>query len=366
MRVAKLKKELHAALSKAEAGSSQAAVLDRFLNVLDVLTWQEGDAATPDRTRGKITSFLNRLEAAHDGLGSNIVLPAFAINVLGEAMVRSNLIHECVVDFMKVSLYFYALDQIERRWSARAAIYTGIHADLIMKFLDRRELKSLIRLGAERVASGRVFCLTYTYLNALRKAYWEHCRASEDALDIAVVSTDQDRLEWVESCLEPVEADDHSLDSEDRIGLMLGIFSDTLTKQQQWIYLAKNRSAWRGTEGQKPDAAVDRLIATLDCRPPDGDLNWTEIAERLGINEKTAKREYLRALDTLLRSSAEWVFGSEWIPSGFVKRVLEQIRSIVRQKDLRIRNTTGRGMGPLVQKWEVALRYVLNHQRVSA
>jgi hypothetical protein len=95
-------------------------------------------------------------------------------------------------------------------------------------------------------------------------------------------------------------------------------------------------------------------------------MNWGEIATQVGINEKTAKREYLRSLDILLRSCAAQVFGPEWIPSGFVKRVLEQIRTIVREKDLRIKSSTGRGMGRLVQKWEVALRFVLNHQRVSA
>ena len=32
-----------------------------------------------------------------------------------------------------------------------------------------------------------VFCLTYAYLNGLRRAYWEHCRSSVDVLDRALL-----------------------------------------------------------------------------------------------------------------------------------------------------------------------------------
>lgn len=363
MRALKLKQELHAALQEATNGSSRAAVIDRFLDALDALTFQEVDAGTPERTRGKITAFLDDLEQAHEKLGERLTQPAFAINVVGEAMARADLIHASVVELLKVGLYFFALDQIERRWSARAAVYTGIHADLLVSFLDRRGLKAMVARGQERMEEGRVYCLTYDYLNTLRKAYWEHCRASEDALDVALVGADEERLECAESAA-PASLEDETETVGDRVHMMLSIFRDALTTQQQWIYLAKNRTALQKSENP-PETLEEWLVAMRDGLTGSG-MNWSDIAGRLGINEKTAKREYLRSLDILLRSSGEAVFGREWVPSGFVKRVLEQIRSIVREKDLRIRSSTGRGMKPLVQKWEVALRFVLNHERVSA
>ena len=56
-----------------------------------------------------------------------------------------------------------------------------------------------------------------------------------------------------------------------------------------------------------------------------GNLGWSEIAARLSVNEKTAKREYLRALHILLRETAQAIFGLN-ITSNYVKRVLDQLR----------------------------------------
>ena len=107
-------------------------------------------------------------------------------------------------------------------------------------------------------------------------------------------------------------------------------------------------------------------MAALDEPAPDHDLGWAEVSEHLGINEKTAKREYLRSLHVLLEQSCHAVFNGERIPSAYVRRILAQIRSVVHEKDLRLKSSTGRGMGVLVEKWEVALRFVLNHDHVTA
>jgi len=368
MRAEKLKRELHAALGKADPGSSKAAVIDRLLNLIDALSYQVEADSTPERTRSKMLVFLESLEASHGKVGGAIAEPAFALNVVGEAMIRSALLHESVIDFLKVGLYFYALDQIERRWAPQAAVYTSLHADLVMSYVGRRNLKDVIKKGEERLASGRVFCLTYHYLNALKKEYWKHRRASEDALDRATVpALDQDQGVLEASGTRQLPAPDGSeetLPAGDRLRIMFAIFREALSSEQQWIYLAKNRHlmAQRSTAGKDLDAWIAGGSGAL----PESELNWKEIACRLGINEKTAKREYLRALDIILRSSAQVVFGDDWVPVGFVKRVLDQLRTVIRQKDLRIRSSTGRGLNALVEKWEVALRFVLNHQRVSA
>lgn len=361
-----LLEELHTARARAERDAGREALLQRFEAGVASLRHQVADHAVPARTRERIRAFLESVQAQHAELGSRCFEPAYLLNVIGEAMVRSGLVHREIVESLQVGLYFFGLDQIERRWSSQAAVYSGLHADLLMEYLGRRRLKEMMAEGRRRLEEGRVFCLTYHYLNSLRKAYWNHCRGSRDALDVAVTG------EGLPNLQDPVSSaagtpGQVGMDPEDRVGIMLEVFSRSLTPRQQWIYMAKNRSILEeagAEEGGTPD--IDRLLRRLGEDPPEGNLGWGEIARRKGINEKTAKREYLRALDILLRRSGEAVFGDSWTPSGYVKRVLEQIRKVVDEKDLRIRRSTGRGLGTLVQKWEVALRFVLNHQRVSA
>lgn len=365
MKIPVVLEELRAARERADAGSGREAVLDRFAAMIEELERQAGAAETPARTRAKVTRLLEHVVGAHESLGSRLFHTAFALNVVGEGMARAELIHGKVVEFLQVGLYFFGLEQIERRWSSRATVYSGVHADHLGPFLARGSLKELMADAKARMAEGRVFCLTYAYLNSMRKAYWKHCRASEDALDVAVTSeaVSEDHARAAAGLAEPVDAPDPS----DRVQLMLDIFESKLTQRQRWIYLAKNRGSLTADDaGPAADDANWLAMLLGEEAGPGADLGWAEIANRLAINEKTAKREYLRSLHVMLKESAEAVFGREQIPSRYVRRILEQIRGIVYQKDLRIKQTTGRGMSTLVEKWEVALRFVLHHERVVA
>jgi hypothetical protein len=50
-----------------------------------------------------------------------------------------------------------------------------------------------------------------------------------------------------------------------------------------------------------------------------------------------------------------------------VRRIQDALLSSIREKDLRLKDhNTGRGMGVLVEKWQVALRFVLASERISA
>jgi len=362
MRSSILRDELCAARARMPDGSTKKAVLDRFQVAYEALVHDETSGTVPERTRAKITAFLDHLQAARDKLQGRFFQPSWLLNVTGDAMARADLVSRHVVEVVQVGLYFFGLDQIEKRWSARAAVYSGIHADYLQEYLGRDGLKSLIVVARERMAQGKVFCLTWNYLNGLRKAYWKHCRRSEDALDVAVMA-DQS----VDELRETVVATSIGTDAPaDRVGLMLDIFKRALTSRQQWIYLAKNRAALANPEATNVFDDLVRGVSSDFGGLADGDLGWTEISERLGINEKTAKREYLKGLHALLQQSAEAIFGLGSIPSAYVRRILEALRAVVHEKDLRLKDTTGRGLGILVEKWEVALRFVLNHPRVSA
>ena len=350
-------------LKSARAGllpdSGALATADRLLQLLTGLRDKCAASDFPPRVASKAEQFLASLCELHSKLGPKIAHRSFALNSVGEAMVRSDFLHGEVIEFLQVGLYFFGLDQIERRWPAQAAIYSGIHADHLESFLSRHGLLDLVRDGQERIQQGRVFCLTYAYLNGLRRAYWGYCRGSEDALDISVVaSTDDPAAEMAA----PSRSDSAPL--HDRIALLLRIFRRALTAEQRWIYLAKNRRFLDQAAANAED--IEGLVAEIGAIPEQGELGWTEIASSLHINEKTAKREYLRALHVLLKESSEAVFGTDQVSSRFVKRVLSSIREVVQEKDLRLKSQTGRGLHVLVEKWEVALRFVLNHERISA
>jgi hypothetical protein len=342
--------------------SDRAALLDRFRTMLARLTEIGARAETPAGTRSKVQRFLDHIQDAHVRLGDALFQPSYLLNVVGDAVVRTRLISEPVVDFIQIGLYFHGLRQIERRFRNRAAAYLATHADLVTTYVSRPALKQLVEDGNRKLAEGKVFCLTYHYLNALKKAYFKDLRESQDALDHAVA--------------DPAAAGDvvrgkpdaPASDPSDRVGLMLEIFATKLTATQQLVYLAKNRLA-ETTGGFSHVPAFqpfrnlfEGLNAELDGH---GNLGWSEIAARLLVNEKTAKREYIRALHTLLRETSQAVFGVN-ITSNYVRRVLEQLRVVVDAKDLRLRGATGDGLPRLVEKWEVALRFVLNHERALA
>ncbi len=319
------------------------------------------EPTTPDRVRAKASTFADLLIAAWGRLDTVLWQPSYLLNVVGDAVVRTQWISRETTEFLQVGLYFHGLRVIERRFASHSATYLAVHADLLGLFVGRAGMKAMVERGTAKIADGRIFCLTYDYLNELRKAWFAEHRRSADALDHAsavanakaVVSDVVDRV-----------------DPSDRVGLMMSIFAHKLSATQQLVYLAKNRAgeataslltASRGSE----DSLVHMLAELNRELDGHGNLGWSEIAERLHLNEKTAKREYLKALHTLLSESARVMLGPD-ARSGYVTRVLSQIRDVVDAKDLRFRSTTGEGMGRLVEKWEVALRFVLNHARVPA
>lgn len=341
--------------------SDRAALLDRFRTMLARLSEIATSDKTPSGTRTRIHAFLSLIEAAHGRLDDALFEPSYLLNVVGDAFVRARLISEPIVDFVQVGLYFHGIKQIERRFRTRAGAYLAAHADLITRYVSRASLKQLIDDGQAKLAAGKVFCLTYHYLNALKKEYFKDLRASRDALDHAAAEVSVPDLAGA-------RAQAPSTDPADRIGLMLDIFANKLTATQQLVYLAKNRAtgatSWfsRVPAFQPFKHLFEDLNAELDGH---GNLGWSEIAARLSVNEKTAKREYIRALHVLLRETAHATFGLD-ITSNYVKRVLDQLRAVVEAKDLRIRGATGDGLPRLVEKWEVALRFVLNHERALA
>jgi hypothetical protein len=341
--------------------SDRAAILDRFRSMLSRLNELASNAETPAGTRSKVNSFMSLLDAAHGRLDAALFEPAYLLNVVGDALVRTRLINDAVIDFVQVGLYFHGIRQIERRFRTRTGAYLAAHADLIAAYVSRRSLKQLIDDGQAKLAAGKVFCLTYHYLNALKKEYFKDRRASRDALDHAVAES---RVPEVSGSANDSTAGEPS----DRVGLMLEIFANKLTATQQLVYLAKNRLAHE-TAGFAHVPAFQPFKHLFEGLNEElnghGNLGWSEIAARLSVNEKTAKREYIRALHVLLRETAHAVFGLT-ITSNYVRRVLDQLRVVVDAKDLKIRGSTGDGLPRLVEKWEVALRYVLNHERALA
>lgn len=344
-----------AASTGATPQSSKQILLERATQMLASLQAQASNAATPERVRGKLAVFEASLEETRARLQERMLDPVFLLNAVGEAMGRSRLISQPVVSFLQVGLYFFGLEQIERRWPSQAAAYSSIHADHLAECLSRDGLKAILQKAQHRQAQGRAFCLSWHYLNGLRRAYFAHCRESCDALDHARSG----------EVLDSVPMEDAAADSAfERTDFLLRLFRNELTPVQRWIYLAKNRSALEAAG--EPDA-LSRLLAEAGEAPPDADLGWVEIAARLGINEKTAKREYLSALHSILRASAQRVYGSGVIGNTYVRRILDSLAATIREKDLRLKdNNTGRGMGVLVEKWQVALRFVLSHERISA
>lgn len=362
MRASKMIEAIRGPLERA-VGSPEAAILTRFHDlVLELSRLAEGDE-TPERVRSKATLFLEVLDQAHREHDERLFHTAWLLNACGEAMARSEFLHASVVELVQVGLYFWGLDQIERRWSRQAAVYSGIHAEAVMAQVSRAGLKDLLAEARARAEEGRVFCLTYSYLNRLRKAYWAFCRESQDALDVAATGED---LESVLDAHEVAVVAAEEISSASRLDVMMSVFERELSSQQQWIYLAKNRGALDPEDGAAAPMTLEQFLARMTEPVPEDRLGWSEIALRLGLNEKTVKREYLRSLHALLRQTGEAIFGPQWVPSGLVRRVLEQLQSVVQEKDLRIRHSTGRGMGPLIEKWQVALRFVLNTERVSA
>lgn len=338
---------------KAPPRSHQQEVLQRASAMLAEITRQSEDAATPLRVRAKLRLFLDSLEASSLRLGARILEPTFLINAVGEAMGRSELINQSVVSFIQVGLYFFGLDQIDRRWPREAVSCSAVHAEHLSQFVGREGLKAVIARAQVRAAEGRPYCLSWHYLNSLRSAVLSYCRKSHDALDHASAGEEMD--DFVGAPL--AEAAPH-----ERMQVVLEVFQTELTPEQKQIYLAQHAAEIRG-DGPSPLAELFGMAgASVDELHP----GWSEIAARVGMSEKSAKREYLRALHTLLAGVARKTFGPGPLPVAMVRRIQDALLASIREKDLRLRDHTGRGMGVLVEKWQVALRFVLSSERVSA
>ncbi len=339
---------------KAPPRSHQQELLLRASAMLAEITRQSHDSATPERVRAKQQLFLASLEACSRRLGARLLEPTFLINAVGEAIGRSELISQSVVSFIQVGLYFFGLDQIERRWPREAVSCSAVHAEHLGLFVGRDGLKAVVARAKAREAEGRPYCLTWHYLNSLRTAVLSYCRKSHDALDHASAGEEMDAL----ASAPLADAAPH-----ERIQLVLEVFQTELTPEQKQIYLAQHAAELQG-DAQSPLAELFGMAGTsMDELHP----GWAEIATRVGMSEKSAKREYLRALHTLLAGVARKTFGSGPLPVAMVRRIQDALLASIREKDLRLRDhNTGRGMGVLVEKWQVALRFVLASERVSA
>jgi|GEM_PF-4026202 hypothetical protein len=340
------------AASKAPPRSHQREILQRATAMLSELHRQIADSATPERVREKLRHFVAALEASHERLGQRMLEPTFLLNAVGEAMGRSELIHQAVVSFVQVGLYFFGLDQIERRWPREAVSCSAVHAEHLGTFISRDGLKAVIARAKARLAEGRPYCLSWHYLNSLRTAFLSYCRHSHDALDHTAV------VEELDAMAREVSTD---TSAENRMQLVLDVFRTELTPEQQRIYLAQHGTV---LSGETPSPLAELMgLAGGDS----GQLGWGEIAARVGLSEKSAKREYLRALHALLAGVARRTFGPGPLPVAMVRRIQDALLSSIREKDLRLKDhNTGRGMGVLVEKWQVALRFVLASERISA
>jgi hypothetical protein len=225
--------------------------------------------------------------------------PSYLLNVVGDAVVRTDWIFGGVVEFLQVGLYFHGLRVVERRFPYQSVEYLAVHADLLESFVGRARHESDDRArSCEDRRRPRVLPHLRLPERIAQGADGEHRRSAE-VLDHGRVETDPDRV-----------AVDASADIEpmDRVGLMMSIFAKKLTATQQLVYLAKNRAGGAATPLLADDALrghpLVALLAELDGElDGHGNLGWSEIAAKLNVNEKTAKREYLKALHILLSES---------------------------------------------------------------
>ena len=329
------------------ASRERQRVAYELIELVDSVNALSESADAPRRTREKAARFLSHLESKTAELGSRILGEAYLLNCVGEAMVLERYVGQPVLDFLGKGLYFYGLDHIDRFQRARAVRYLAAHADLLVEYTSRAAVKELLNYGEQRMAAGRPFCLVHHYLNALRRRYWSEARASEDACDVAVTLTTTDDDSGREDAEYTVPGQTE-VQTTDRVQLILGVFRDHLTPLQQRVYAARH---------QVNDIDLEPELAKLFAAE---EHRWVDIASRHGSTEKTVKREYVRALHTLLKVSCDLVFG-ESIPSGYVRRMLRTLQTIIQTRDLRMKDNAGRGMGRIVERWQIALRFVLNH-----
>lgn len=321
------------------------------------------DAAAPERTRGKAERFLDVLATKADEQGDQFAHPTWLLNGVGEAMALSDYRSRPVLDFLKTELYFYGLDWIERRHRAQSMEFMVAHAEMLDAYFGRVAIAETVRDGTARIAEGRPFCIVHHYVNALRKRFWADRRQSVDACDVAVpLIHDQGAVKAATAPAAAIVEAEAPDGPESRVHVLLEIFDRELTPLQQRVYLARHPI---GAE-QVAIAPAHLVELCVDADETEGGKEtWKRLAARFDTTEKSIKREYLRSLHVLLSRASSRLCGDR-PSSGFVRRMLETLRSIVDERDLRIRDNAGRGLGRIVERWEIALRFVLNEGRVAA
>lgn len=368
MNFLELKSRLDEALRGMSGDRDKQRLVYQFGELVEAVESVATSAKTPQRVAAKAAAFLNVLNDKAGEHADTFWHPSWLLNFVGEAFVHANYISEPVVTFLSTGLYFHGITHIERREGARAPQMMMAHGELLGDYLSRKSLKELIQSAQERISSGRVFCLVHDYINTLKKRYWALCRKSEDACDRAtyLAYEDNERADLPVDESSPAETSgEENRDVADRLQLMLRLFAEGLSEQQQLIYLSRHRvpalDRVRLTEAAER-SEIEQLVMEIqggsDSRP-----TWPDLGKALGMSEKAVKREYLRALHLLLRECSDRLLEGRR-RSSMLDRVLNELRSVINERDLRMKGQTGRGMPHLVKRWEVALRFVLNHDRI--
>lgn len=365
--IPEVEEQMNALLSSASATRERKRLVYAFGEMLREVEAVVQGAETPARTAAKAAKFLEHLEDKFRDYPDERLLEGFMLNFTGEAIVRAEYLGKPVIEFVRCGLYFYGLSHIERFHRRQSMLWMSAHSELVMEFTGRKGLKALMARGQEKLAAERPFCLVNDYLNELKKRYWEALRQTGDACDHSM-SLEAAEMNGSGNMALPesgaIDRDVESTTSEDRVQIMLRVFAERLTEVQQRVYLmrhpisnASNRKAMMSLDDQ-----LAAFLAELDGDPK-GVWGWKEIARRLEVSEKSAKKQYLRALHSLLSGACDEIFDGR-LPSGMIRRLLTLLRTIVQERDLRIRDNAGLGLGKIVSRWEVALRFVLNHDRV--
>ncbi len=350
----------HVALAaRGSRDTTRRRILEAFDGLLGALRRVALLPGAPAGARRKAAEVLDLLAAREAEYGPRFMLPAFLLNFVGEAMVRVDFIHDPIVEFLKTGLYFYGIEYIERRLRPQAAEYMALQVDVAERFFSREALLALVASGRERLEAGRPFCVVHAWVNGLRRAFWAWRRVSADAMDAG-------RARNFDGSAAEATGEAPQVPSRDRVLILLGIFERDLTALQRAVYLAKHGTSVEAAAPAR-DADADPVARWIEAFARGGDDeeesgadSWADVARRLSVSPKTAKREYLRALQALLRESHRAVFGAE-PPLGVVRRVLRTLQSVIDAKDLRIRDAAGQGLAGLVATWELALRWVFNH-----
>ena len=355
-----LKSRMNEALKRASADRELQRLTFEFGDMIEAIAMvARGGDERPPRTVQKARAFLQTMESMSAEQGANFWQLGFLMNLVGEAVVRTDYVAAEIVEFLRKGLYLYGIRHAERHGGSQTFGILTTHAELVIEVTGRVGMRAMRDEGKKRLAAGRPFCLVHYYVNLLRKHHWVRRRRSQDACDISVAlpSGRPDGRQPVIDTVEPERG-------RNPVQLMLHVFATRLTEEQQRVFLARHLD-----DGNTDDIALDDerlLLESLVARMVGDDgsrkMTWISIARSMGTTEKTAKREYLRALTALLAESSREMFGDA-IPSAFVRRVLSTLRRVIEERDLRIRDHAGEGLSRLVDRWEIALRYVLNHAR---